>query len=407
MMPINESAPIMLRPESRLFIVLLATLTMISSLAIDMSLPALPTLSEAFRASPEEVQLTLSLFLVGYAGMQLFYGPFSDRFGRRPVLLFGLALYTVAGFACAFTRSIEVLIAARFVQGMGCCVGPILSRAIVRDHFGGERSAQALSAVTMVFALAPLVAPVIGGALLIRFGWPSLFIVLGAVGLVVTAACWMVFGESLRRPDPQALTVTRLINNYRVFFTSRITLGYAAINAFTTGGTFAFLAGSPYVLIDIYHVPSHHYGFYFGWVAVGLLLGAVTNNRLLRRVKADRVLRLGLAIMLAAGALFLLVSWTRWGGAVGVMIPMVVYVYSQALVMSNAVVAAMEPLPHMAGNAAALLGSLQVAAGSLVGWAVSALYDGTPLAMGAMLAAMCAGAFAAFHLGVGRRAIAA
>src|SRR5665213_2706824 len=117
----------MLRPESRLFIVLLATLTMISSLAIDMSLPALPELTRAFATTPDRVQLTLSLFLVGYAGAQLFYGPMSDRFGRRPVLLFGLILYTVAGFACALTTSIDVLVAARFVQGMGCCVGPILS----------------------------------------------------------------------------------------------------------------------------------------------------------------------------------------------------------------------------------------------------------------------------------------
>jgi DHA1 family bicyclomycin/chloramphenicol resistance-like MFS transporter len=388
-----------LRPESRLFIVLLATLTMISSLAIDMSLPALPALTVAFATTPDRVQLTLSLFLAGYAVTQLFYGPFSDRFGRRPVLLFGLVLYTVAGFACALTTSIEVLIAARFVQGMGCCVGPILSRAIVRDHFGGARSVQALSAITIVFALAPLVAPMIGGLLLASFGWSSIFLALGTVGLVVTAACWTGFGESLRHPDPQALTITRLINNYRVFFTNRATLGYGAINAFTTGGTFAFLAGSPYVLIEIYHVPSDHYGYYFGWVAIGLMLGAFTNTRLSRRVGTETVLRIGLAIMLAAGAGFLLASWTRWGGAVGVMIPMVVFVYSQALVMPNAVVAAMEPLPHMAGNAAALLGAIQVAVGSLVGYLVSALYDGTPLPMGATLAAMSVGAFVAYYVG--------
>lgn len=393
----------MLDPRSRLFIVLLATLTMISSLAIDMSLPALPALTRAFATTPDRVQLTLSLFLAGYAGAQLFYGPVSDRFGRRPVLLFGLGLYTIAGFACALTGSIGVLVTARFVQGMGCCVGPILSRAIVRDHFGGVRAAQALSAITMVFALAPLVAPTIGGALLVHFGWQSLFVLLGTVGVIVTAACWAGFGESLRRPDLQALTVSRLINNYRVFFTSRVSLGFALVNAFCSAGTFAFLAGSPYVLIDIYHVPDDHYGYYFAWIAVALMLGAVTNNRLVRRVRGETVLRLGLAIILAAGAGFLLVSWTRWGGAMGVMIPMVFFVYAQALVMPNAVVAAMEPLPHMAGNAAALLGALQIAAGSVAGYAVSVLYDGTPIAMGVTLAAMSAGAFAVYHLGIRQR----
>ena len=185
----------MLRPGSPAFTALLGALTAMTAFATDMSLPALPTLGIAFDAPPERVQLTLSLFVLGYGGGQLFYGPLSDRFGRRPMLLAGLAVYTLCGFACALAPDIEVLLLARLAQGLGGCVGPILGRAIVRDHWSGVRAAQTLSYVTFVFALAPMVAPLLGAALLERFGWRAIFLAFGVFGLLLLAWTWLGLAE--------------------------------------------------------------------------------------------------------------------------------------------------------------------------------------------------------------------
>jgi len=154
----------MLKPQSWGLTALLGALAGMTALAIDMSLPSLPTITSRFQASPKSVQLTLSLFMVGYAGAQLFCGPLSDRFGRRRVLIGGLAIYTLAGYACAVSSSIEMLVTARLIQGCGACVGPVLGRAVVRDHMTGPRAVQTLSYITLTMSLAPLVAPSSAGS---------------------------------------------------------------------------------------------------------------------------------------------------------------------------------------------------------------------------------------------------
>lgn len=382
----------MLRPESRAFTLLLGALAGMSALAIDMSLPALPTLTMVFATTPESVQLTLSLFMAGYAVGQLFYGPLSDRFGRRRMLLTGLAIYTLGGFACVWSPSIEVLVTARLVQGFGACVGPILGRAVVRDHMAGRRAAQTLSYITLTMGVAPLVAPLLGGFLLNRFGWPAIFACLGSFGLALGVATWLGFGESLKRPDREALRLGRLFGNYRAFFGNPLCVGYALVNGFVFAGLFAFLSGSPYVLIEVYGVPSGKFGFYFALSAVGLMLGALSNGRLVHHMSGERIMALGFAVLLATGGALVLLAWTRWGGPVGIMIPIMAYVFAQGLILPNATAAAMEPLPQMAGMGASLLGAIQMGGGSLSGYLVAVLYDGTPMAMSGTIAVMGVGA---------------
>ena len=388
----------MLKPESWGLTLLLGALAAMTALAIDMSLPALPTLTRELAASPQSVQLTLNLFILGYAFGQLVYGPLSDRFGRRRMLLTGLTVYTIAGFACALAPSIEVLVSARLVQGFGACVGPVLGRAVVRDHMTGRRAAQTLSYITLTMALAPLVAPMIGGFLLNHLGWPSIFVFFGTFGLALIGATWFGLAESLKHPDLQALRVSRLLSNYRTFFANRLCVGYAFVNGFVFAGLFAFLSGSPYVLIEVYGVPSSRFGLYFAWSACGVILGAFTNSRLVHYFSGERVLRAGLLVLVAAGATLLLLSWTRWGGPLAMMVPIMAYLFGQGLIMPNATVAAMEPLPHMAGMGASLLGAIQMGGGSFSGLAVAALYSGTPMAMGGVIAAMAVGAFLSYYL---------
>jgi len=393
----------MLKPQSWGLTALLGALAGMTALAIDMSLPSLPTITSRFQASPKSVQLTLSLFMVGYAGAQLFCGPLSDRFGRRRVLLGGLAIYTLAGYACAVSSSIEMLVTARLIQGCGACVGPVLGRAVVRDHMTGPRAVQTLSYITLTMSIAPLVAPIIGGFLINQFGWPAIFAFLGSFGLLLFATTLLLFPESLKNPDPHALRFGRLVSNAGAFFSNRRSFGCALVNSFVFAGLFAFLSGSSFVLIDIYGVPVDRFGFYFALSACGLIVGAFINGRLAHRFAGERVMRGGFALLLGAAAVLLAVAWSRRGGPLLLMLPIMAYVMALALIQPNATAAAMEPLPHMAGLAASLMGAIQMGSGSLSGLAVAALYDRTPLPMSGTIAAMAVGAFLSYYWLVRRR----
>lgn len=393
----------MIHRDSRSFTVLLGALAMAPSISIDMSLPALPTLVATFATTPDAVQLTLSLFILGYAVGQLFYGPLSDRFGRRPILLIGLSFYVLCSLACMLAPRIEVMVGLRLIQGIGACVGVVLGRAVVRDHFSGARAAHMLSTVSSVMAIAPLIAPVLGGFLLVHFGWQSIFLFLGSVGAVLLLASWLAFEESLTQRDPQAIRPARLLANYLTFFASGRGVGLAFINGLAFAGLFAFISGSPFVLIEVYGVPREFFGFYFGSSALGFMAGILTNRRLLRSVASERLLQSGLVLLLMAGTTALLLAWTGKGGAIGIMLPFVAYVFAIAMVLPNATAAAMEPLKHMAGTGASLMGAIQMACGSIAGYAVNRFYDGTARSMGTTMALAALGAFALYHALVRQR----
>lgn len=387
----------MLKPQSWGLTVLLGALAAITALAVDMSLPSLPTITRDFGAGAESVQLTLSLFLVGYAGAQLFCGPISDRFGRRKVLIGGLAIYTLAGFACAVSPNIEMLVTARLIQGCGACVGPVLGRAVVRDHMTGPRAVQTLSYITLTMSLAPLIAPILGGFLVKHVGWQAIFVFLGGFGLLLFVATSLLFPESLKNPDPTALRFTRLATNAGAFFSNRRAVGCALVNGFVFAGLFSFLSGSPFVLINVYGVPVDQFGFYFAMSAMGLIIGAFINGRLAHRFTSEQVMRGGFVVLLTAGAAVVTIAWLRVGGPIALMATILTYVMALALILPNATVAAMEPLPHMAGMAASLMGAIQMGGGSFSGLLVAALYDGTPMPMAGTIAAMAVCAFIAYY----------
>jgi MFS transporter, DHA1 family, multidrug resistance protein len=377
--------PATLAPTSRAFVVLLGALTALTALSIDMSLPALPRLAAVFATTPDKAQLTLSVFLIGFAIGQLAYGPISDRFGRRPVLLFGLVVYTLAGIGCALAGSIDQLVLCRLLQGVGGCVGRVMGPAIVRDEFHAQQGAQVLSYVTLVMALAPLIAPVIGGYLLIFADWQAIFVTLAGFGAIVLAVIAARFGESSKHRDAQATQIPTLLRNYRRFLSNRACLGYALINCFVFAGLFSYISGSSFVFIEVFGLPSHVYGMLFGATALSFMSGAALNGRLVRRRAPHAVLRMGLAIVLLAGAVMLGVALAA-PSALGVMVAIMIYVFGMAFVFPNATAAAMEPMPRMAGVASSLLGSSQMAIGSVTGYLVNRLYDKTALAMASGIA---------------------
>jgi len=383
----------MLQPHSRALVILLGALTGLTALSIDMSLPALPTLAAVFAVNADQAALTLSMFLAGYSASQLFYGPIADRFGRRPPLLVGLALFAGGGIGCALSGSIAQLVFWRLVQGVGACAGPILARAVVRDLYERRRGVQILSYMTLIMALAPLLAPILGGYLLLLH-WRAIFGLLAVTGLGVLAVVWWGLSESIPWRDHRATRPSELLRHLVDFATRRVCIGYAFLVSFVFCGLFSYISGSPFVLIEVFGVSSSRFGYLFGLNAFALMAGALINTRLGGRLATATILRVGIALILVGGAAISACAVLGLGGLAGIVGPMLIFIVGMGMVTPNAIAAAMEPVPRMAGFASSLIGCLQTAGGSLIGYAIGALYDRTavPMALAVGLSAALAGA---------------
>jgi MFS transporter, DHA1 family, multidrug resistance protein len=388
---------------SRWFVFMLAAMNAMTALAVDTSLPAMPLIGREFGASPERVQLTLSVFMFGYAFGQILAGPLSDRFGRRPVMLIGLSVYTLSGLGCALAGGIDQLIVLRFIQALAAAAGPSMSRAIIRDYHGGPRASQMLSSVQLAMGFALVAAPIVGSLILTFANWRGIFLFFALFGAILTVVVWRGFAESLTLPDPQAAHPARLVKNTVAFFSNRICVGYALVNGFIQGGLLAFISGIPFVMADVFHVRPTDFGFYFAMAATGLIFGASLNRRLVRRLAPERILRGGLFVQATAGCVLLVIAALGVPSPIVFMLPVMAYSFSQGLVMPNAIAGAMEPLPYMAGLAAALLGAVQMGSGGVTGYIVNALYNGTALPLAGMLALLACCGLAAYHLVIFRK----
>jgi DHA1 family bicyclomycin/chloramphenicol resistance-like MFS transporter len=383
--------------------VLLTALVALGPLSTDLYLPSLPNLARYFAVGVDDIQLTLSVFLVGLATAQLVYGPLSDRFGRRPVLLIGLAIYVIASFVCMLAPSVPVLVLARFVQAVGACVGPVLGRAIVRDVYGREGAARALAYMSAAMALAPAIGPILGGFLEEWFGWRINFLALviyGSGGLIIA---WRILPETNKSPDLQAAQPVRILLGYRGLLNHRAYVGYVLCCAFAYSGIFAFISGSSYVLQEVVGLGPIGFGLCFAGVVIGYIIGTIVAGRMSRRLGIDCLIAVGAGIGVVGGALLLalaLAGSTRSGlaGALLIVGPMLVFMVGVGLVLPNSIAGAIGPFPRAAGAASALLGFTQMTAAAVIGIAVAALYDGSSVPMTATIAAVAAGVLLAFTL---------
>ncbi|PZW45904.1 DHA1 family bicyclomycin/chloramphenicol resistance-like MFS transporter [Humitalea rosea] len=368
---------------------LLGALAALPPLAIDMGLPAHGAIAVALGVAEPRIGLTLSLFMVGFACAQLVAGPISDRFGRRPMLLAGTALFALAGLGCAFAASLPGLLALRAVQGAGAGAAVVMVFASVRDLFEGAEARMRLSSVAMVLSIAPVVAPAIGAQVLAGFGWRAVFGVLALAGGGLCLGVGLGFRESHTRRDPTALEPARLKANHLLWLRHRTSPLFALINAFCFGGLFAWVAASPLVLMGIYGVSGTVYGALFAITALGIMAGSATNRMLAKRgVPGAVALRAGL--FLSATACCGVLVLTLFGQPpLALLMPLLVAnCCSLGLVSSNATAAALQPFGAMAGVAAALGGSIQMLGGAVAGGMSTALIGivGLP-GLGAMMAA--------------------
>ena len=342
---------------------MLVAVSAVGPLALNIFMPSMPGLPAVFDTDYGTVQLTLGLYLVGLAVAQLAYGPLSDRFGRRPLLLGGFCLFLVGTLAGCFSGSIEMLIASRVVQAIGGCAGFVLARAIVRDLFDRERSASVIAYISAAMVMAPMVAPLIGGYLDDWLGWRSTFVFVGGFGAVVTVFAVLLLHES--NFDRQPLPGLRgMVAAYRELLASPVFRGYAFLTTFASAGFFAFLGGAPYVVIELMGRTSSEYGWYFALSAIGYMSGNLFSGRMSMRLGIDRMIGLGLALNLA-GVSLMLMLWAA-GSMVPLALfgPMLLFAIGNGLNLPNGIAGAISVDPRRAGTASGLSGFLQMSAGA-------------------------------------------
>ncbi|MBU0884793.1 MAG: multidrug effflux MFS transporter, partial [Gammaproteobacteria bacterium] len=357
-------------------LLILGSLSAFGPLAIDFYLPSFPALAQAFATDVEHVQLSLAAYFAGLAIGQLVYGPLADRFGRRKPLLFGVLLFSLASLACALAPSLEWLIAARFVQALGGCAGMVVSRAVVRDLCDPINSAKVFSQLMLVMGVAPILAPLAGGLLLSAFGWPSIFICLTLFSLMCLLALAKWLPETLAKDVPPA-PLRGAIGEYKRLFANLPFLGYALTGGFAVAGMFAYIAGSPFVFIELYGVPAEHYGVLFGSNALGFILVAQLNAWLVARHGPAYWLGKTVWFYLACGLALLLVALAKPQALWPLLIPLFGCIACLGILLPNASACAMAGQGRHAGSASALLGSLQFVIAASAATMVGVLHDGS------------------------------
>jgi DHA1 family bicyclomycin/chloramphenicol resistance-like MFS transporter len=366
---------------------LLGSLTAFGPLSIDMYLPSFQAIARDLAASPAQVQLTLAVFFVALGIGQAFYGPISDRYGRRRPLCFGLGLYVLASAVCALARSIEALVVWRFAQAIGGCAGMVIARAVVRDRFDEREAARFFSLLMLVSGLAPILAPSVGGQILVFFSWRAIFWMLAGFGLVCFVAVAFLLPESLPPERRAQGGVGEALRVYARLLRDRAFMRYALSGALVLSGMFAYIFGSPFVFMQIYGVRPERFGWIFGSIALGLISASQLNRILLARVAGAGILSRALVVTAAAGIVLLIMAWTGAGGLPGLLAPLFVYIASLGFVLPNVIATALASQGRSAGTAAALLGILQFGAGATVGMLLGALGAGTAVPMAALIAA--------------------
>lgn len=340
--------------DSAKFTALLGAITALAALSIDLSLPVLPTMTTALSAGKAAAHLTISLFVLGFAGGQIFLGPLSDRVGRRPVLLCGLSAYIAAGIGCAVAPSITVLVILRFLQGISACAGAVVSRAIIRDVFDRPTAAAKQSMLTVVTTLAMLIAPIVGAWLLSITGWRTVFSLLPLAGTVILILTLLIIPETRPAVVGQRVGV---LQAYLLVVREPLTIGNAFVAAFIFAGLFVFIADSSTVFIRTLGVTPQAYSWLFAIVAFGQLCGSLLNRLLAMRIAPVRLMRVGGGLTVVATACIALFAvWPT--NVYGFVLAIALYTFALGMTNPNAIVAAMMPFPQYAGAASAVIGFL-------------------------------------------------
>ncbi len=386
----------MFQPSSFSLVLLTGGLIAFGPLSTDMYVPALPSMSAYFGTSPSIVNLTLSLYLVGFAIGQLAYGPLSDRFGRRPALLGGLSIYLVASTAVVLAPTIETLIAARFFQALGACAGQVIGRAIIRDLHDREAATRMLAYATVIMGLTSAFSPALGGLISVWLGWRVIFALLVGYGVFIGFFVWRRLREPIARLDPHAIRPLQTLRNFGFLLRDRTFAGYLTSLCFMFAGMFSFIAGGAFVFQEVLGLKPQEFGLVFTAMAGTFVIGSLITSRVSRRIEGRTLYGAAITGAALGSIIVAIVAASGPSSAVVLVLPWTLVTFCMGFIMPVGFASALAPHPQLAGTASALLGATQSGASAIAGYLAGKAFNGTALPMGHMIATFTVLSFLSF-----------
>ena len=362
--------------EKKSFVITLGLLTGIAAMTVDLSLPAIPAMVDALSTTLTRAQQIVGIFMAGMALGQIPWGLISDRAGRMPVLYAGMSIFALGAIVAAASSDMTVILAARFVQGFGSAAAIVLSRAIVRDVASGTAAARLMSLMTMIFTAAPVIAPSIGALLTARWGWRAPFVVIAVCAVLMLIAIRTNLAETHRaRKDGHPLR--QLKNSTIEFFSHRQSIFGLMLIIIPPAGFMSIIATSAALVVEIYGYSVQQYGLIFAFAGLSILLGSFVNRWLVTRYQAMTLIAIGAMLMGVAGAQLLVIAWLDTAPFWWLWSSVCLFMFNVAILVSNATVVALDPLPTIAGVASSIIGTLQNVMGAIAALLAAVVYDGS------------------------------
>ena len=386
------------RAQYIFLVLLIGGMSALNPVAIDSFLPAIPDIAKELAVDPGTIGITIGIYTLGTALGQLFYGPLSDRFGRKPLLVTGLTLYILTGLAASFAPTIELLSLARFGQGIGAASGRILAMAIVRDKYDRERAARLLSYMMAISGIMPIIGPAIGGILVTYSSWPAVFVYMATFALMILVISGFFLRETLPEKDMNALKPFHLAMNFKTMLQDPKFLAYTACTSLSGAGLMAFLATVPNILINTLEYGTDGFAILFALVMTCNMFAAFVGGKLVMRVGIDRLL--GTAMIFAGLSSLIFFSLAAAGimTAAAIIIPFTLFKMGDAMIGPQATAGALSPFPQMAGAASSLTGSIRQMTGAGAAILAGLFDDGTSLPMGVGILLAGIGPLVIYHL---------
>ena len=372
---------------SKRMIILLAAVSALGPVGMQILLPALPVIKQTFDVSNDVAQLTLSLSMLAIAIGTLVYGPLSDKYGRKRVMLAGIVITLIGSIVCFIADSIVLLISGRFIQAFGGAVGLVLARAIVRDVYGADEAARVIATLVMVMVVLPMMSPALGGELMHQFGFESVFIIIAFASAIAFVFLFLWLPETLEKPIPFE-GVKSMLMTFSNLFASRVFCGYAFCVTFVSVVFFSFISAAPEIMVSVLKRPPTEYGYYFIMIPAGFMTGNYVARHFGKTISIDNMIAIGASIGIIGIVLALLLQFLDMNSPFALFLPIALAVLGNGITLPNAQAAAINEFPEYAGTASGLTGFLQMSVSSVAAQAVALIFNGTvyPL-LGLMLVA--------------------